>query len=57
MRVITTLGLVLAAAAVTASSAMACERMRESASSGQLTVATGPETAPPQTPILLPDND
>jgi hypothetical protein len=56
MRVTAALAVAMAAAAMTASSALACE-VEKSADSGGITIATGPEPAPPQTPILIPPKD
>jgi hypothetical protein len=56
MRVTSGLALAMAAAAITASPALACE-MEKSADSGGITIATGPEPETPQTPILIPPTD
>lgn len=57
MRMIRTLGLAVAAVALTTSAALACNGSRVSADSGQITIATGPQPIPPQSPILLPEGD
>jgi len=53
MRVLKTFALAGAMATIGASVALACP-LGETADSGQITIATGPQPVTPQTPVLLP---